>query len=119
LAHRSKFVSQKALTERYIPGQKNYNYREENRKEEVRMNIYIGDLSYDVTEDDLRQAFEGFGQVASATIIKDRYTGKSRGFGFVEMLIEDEAKAAISGMNGKEWKGRTLKVDEARPQKSR
>jgi RNA recognition motif-containing protein len=79
------------------------------------MNIYIGNLSYNVTEDDLRQAFESFGQVESVTIVKDRYTGKSRGFGFVEMPIEDQARAAIAGMNGKELKGRMLKVDEARP----
>jgi len=79
------------------------------------MNIYVGNLSYEVTEDDLRQAFEGFGQVASVTIIKDSDTGKSRGFGFVEMPVEDEAKAAITGMNGKELKGRTLSVNEARP----
>jgi len=79
------------------------------------MNIYVGNLSYDVAEDDLRQAFEGFGQVASATIIMDKFTGKSRGFGFVEMPVKDEAKAAITGMNGKELKGRTLNVNEARP----
>jgi len=88
-------------------------------KKEVRMNIYVGNLSYDVTEDDLRQAFEGFGQVASATIIMDKFTGKSRGFGFVEMPIEDEAKSAITGMNGKELKGRTLTVNEARPRSER
>ena len=79
------------------------------------MNIYVGNLSYDVTEDDLRQAFESFGQVVSAKIIKDRYTIRSRGFGFVAMPVEDEAKAAIKGMNGKDLKGRELSVNEARP----
>jgi len=79
------------------------------------MNIYVGNLSFNVTEDDLRQAFEGFGQVASASIIKDKFSGQSKGFGFVEMPSGDEAKAAISGMNGKEMKGRTLNVNEARP----
>jgi len=79
------------------------------------MNIYVGNLSFNITEDDLRQAFEGFGQVASASIIKDKFSGQSKGFGFVEMPSADEAKAAISGMNGKEMKGRTLNVNEARP----
>jgi len=79
------------------------------------MNIYVGNLSYDVTEDDLRQAFEALGQVASATIIMDKFTGKSRGFGFVEMPIEDEANAAITSMNGKELKGQPLTVNKARP----
>lgn len=79
------------------------------------MNIYVSNLAYDLTDEDLRQAFEGFGQVESAVIIKDRYTGKSRGFGFVEMPTEEEAKAAISGMNGKDLNGRRLNVNEARP----
>jgi RNA recognition motif-containing protein len=79
------------------------------------MNIYVGNLSFNVTEDDLRQAFEGFGQIATVSIIKDKFSGQSKGFGFVEMPSNDEAKAAISGMNGKEMKGRTLNVNEARP----
>lgn len=79
------------------------------------MNIYVGNLSYNITEDDLRHAFEAFGQVSSASIIKDKFTGQSKGFGFVEMPSSEEAKAAISGMNGKEMKGRTLNVNEARP----
>jgi RNA recognition motif-containing protein len=79
------------------------------------MNIYVGNLSYDITEEDLRQAFEAFGQVASASIIKDKFTGQSKGFGFIEMPSKEEAEAAISGMNGKELKGRTLNVNEARP----
>ena len=79
------------------------------------MNIYVGNLSYDTTEDDLRMAFERFGQVTSATLIKDKYTGKSRGFGFVEMASDEEAQAAIQGLNGTELTGRTLTVNEARP----
>ena len=79
------------------------------------MNIYVGNLSYSVTEEDLRQAFGNFGQVASASIIKDQRSGQSKGFGFIEMPVVEEAKAAISGMNGKELKGRKLNVNEARP----
>jgi RNA recognition motif-containing protein len=79
------------------------------------MNIYVGNLSYEVTEEDLRLAFEPFGQVESATIIKDKYSGKSKGFGFVEMSSKAEAQSAIDGLNGKELKGRTLNVNEARP----
>lgn len=79
------------------------------------MNIYVGNLSREVTEEDLRQAFGSFGQVASATIIKDKFSGEPRGFGFVEMPARDEAQAAIAGLNGKELKGRTLNVNEARP----
>ena len=79
------------------------------------MNIYVGNLSYSVTEDDLRQAFEAFGQVASVSIIKDKFSNQSKGFGFVEMPTQEEAQAAISGMNGKELKGRAMNVNEARP----
>jgi RNA recognition motif-containing protein len=79
------------------------------------MNIYVGNLSREVTEDDLREAFEEFGQVASATVIKDKFSGESRGFGFVEMPAKAEAQSAINGLNGKELKGRTLNVNEARP----
>jgi RNA recognition motif-containing protein len=79
------------------------------------MNIYVGNLSYEVTEEDLRGAFEAFGQVQSATIIKDKYSGESKGFGFVEMPSKAEAQSAIDGLNGKELKGRTLNVNEARP----
>jgi len=79
------------------------------------MNIYVGNLSRDVTEDDLRQAFETFGQVTSAKIITDKFSSVSRGFGFVEMPGKTEAQAAITGMNGKELKGRALTVNEARP----
>lgn len=79
------------------------------------MNIYVGNLSYTVTEDDLRQAFESYGQVTSANIIKDKFSGQSKGFGFVEMPSQEEATAAIAAMNGKEMKGRNLSVNEARP----
>ena len=79
------------------------------------MNIYVGNLSYEVTEEDLKQAFEGSGQVVSVNIIKDRYSGESRGFGFVEMPDRAEAESAINNLNGKELKGRTLNVNEARP----
>ncbi len=83
------------------------------------MNIYVGNLSRETTEDDLRQAFEAFGQVESASVIKDRFTGESRGFGFVEMPSKDEAQAAIAGMNGKDLMGRALNVNEARPRTER
>jgi cold-inducible RNA-binding protein len=80
------------------------------------MKIFIGNLSYDVTEGDLRQAFETFGQVASATVIKDEQSGRSKGFGFVEMPVQAEAQSAIEVLNGKALKGRTITVNEARPQ---
>jgi RNA recognition motif-containing protein len=79
------------------------------------MNIYVGNLSRNVTEDDLRQAFEAFGQVASVTVIKDKYSGESKGFGFVEMSAKAEALSAIEGLNGKDLKGLKLNVNEARP----
>jgi RNA recognition motif-containing protein len=82
---------------------------------EIRMNIYVGNLSYEVTEGDLRSAFEEFGQVVSTSIIKDKYTGESKGFGFVEMPSNQEAQAAIGALNGKELKGRAINVNEARP----
>jgi RNA recognition motif-containing protein len=79
------------------------------------MKIYIGNLSYEVTEEDLRLAVGEFGKVESTTIIKDRDSGKSKGFGFVEMASKDEGQSAIDGLDGKELKGKTLKVNEARP----
>jgi len=79
------------------------------------MNIYVGKLSYEVTEDDLRQAFEPFGQVESVTILKDKHSGQSKGFGFVEMASKAEGQSAIDGLNGKELKGTALNVNEARP----
>jgi cold-inducible RNA-binding protein len=79
------------------------------------VNIYVGNLSRETTEDELRQAFEAFGQVTSVNIIKDRYSGESRGFGFVEMSTKSEAQAAINGLNGTALGERTLSVNEARP----
>jgi RNA recognition motif-containing protein len=79
------------------------------------MNIYVGNLAQDVTEDDLRGVFEGFGQVQTINIIKDRFSGESKGFGFVEMPSSDEAKAAIEEANGTELKGKAIKVNEAHP----
>ena len=79
------------------------------------MNIYVGNLSREVTEAELRQEFEAFGQVTSVNIIKDRYSGESRGFGFVEMATKSEAQAAINELNGKSLGERTLSVSEARP----
>lgn len=81
------------------------------------MNIYVGNLAREVTEDELREAFEAFGEVASAKIITDRISGESRGFGFVEMPADDKAKEAMSGLNGTELKGREIKVNEARPRR--
>jgi RNA recognition motif-containing protein len=72
-------------------------------------------MSKDVTEDDLRQAFEAFGQVTSVKVISDKFSGESKGFGFVEMPEKGEAQSAINGLNGKELKGRSLTVNEARP----
>jgi RNA recognition motif-containing protein len=79
------------------------------------MNIYVGNLSFDSSENDIQQAFEQYGSVSSVSIIKDKFTGRSRGFGFVEMPNDSEAQAAIAGLNGKELGGRTLTVNEARP----
>ena len=80
------------------------------------MNIFIGNLSFNVTEGDLRQAFEAFGQVASATVIKDEQSDRSKGFGFVEMPVQAEAQSAIAALNGQAFKGRTITVNKARPQ---
>ena len=79
------------------------------------MNIYVGNLSTDVTEDELRQEFVAFGQVSSVSIIKDKYSGRSRGFAFVEMPVVSEGQAAIAGLKGKALKDRMLNVSEARP----
>lgn len=83
------------------------------------MNIYVGNLSYSTTEDDLREAFEAFGQVTASRVMMDRETGRPRGFGFVEMSSNDEGQAAIAAMDGKDFQGRALKVNEARPQENR
>jgi RNA recognition motif-containing protein len=79
------------------------------------MNLYVGNLSFTTTEADLKEAFQAFGEVQSCNIIKDKYSGQSRGFGFVEMPNKDEADKAMAMMNGKDLKGRTLKVNEAKP----
>jgi len=78
------------------------------------MNIYVGNLSYRITEGELQEAFAAFGQVASVKIITDMATGRSKGFGFVEMPNEQEAEAAIQALNGKELKGRAVTVGQAR-----
>lgn len=79
------------------------------------LNIFVGNLARNVTEEDLHQAFGAFGQIASVSIIKDKFSGEPRGFGFVEMPTQSEAEAAITGLNGQELKGRNLNVNEARP----
>ena len=79
------------------------------------MNIYVGNLSYEVTEEDLKEAFEVFGEVETVRVLKDRGTGRSKGFGFVEMPDDADAQSAIDGLNEKELKGRALKVNTARP----
>lgn len=81
------------------------------------MKIYVGNLSYSTDNDGLRAAFEAFGAVNSAEVVIDRNTNRSRGFGFVEMANDDEAKAAIDGLNSKDLDGRPIKVNEARPRR--
>lgn len=81
--------------------------------------LYVGSLPYRTADQELKEAFEQFGTVESAVVIHDRETGRSKGFGFVEMSSDDEAKAAIEGMNGKDFDGRTLVVNEARPMAER
>jgi len=79
------------------------------------MNIYVGNLPFEATEEDLKASFSNYGEVSTAKVITDRETGRSRGFGFVEMSNSSEAEAAIKGMNGNDLKGRALTVNEARP----
>lgn len=79
------------------------------------MNIYVGNLSGEVTENDLRQAFESFGQVESVNVLKDRFSGESRGFGFVMMPSQSEAQTTIDGLNNQDLKGRNMNVVEAHP----
>ena len=86
---------------------------------ELKMNIYIGNLAYSVTEDDLRDAFSEFGQVESASIINDKFSGRSKGFGFVDMPNDSEARQAIESLNDKDLNGRTIKVNEAKPREER
>ena len=83
------------------------------------MNIYVGNLSYEVQDSDLNAAFGAFGRVTSAKVINDQYTGKSKGFGFVEMESAAEAKTAIAELNGKDLLGRAITVNEARPREDR
>ena len=78
------------------------------------MNIYVGNLNYNLTEDELRQVFGEFGEVSSAKIIIDKYSGRGKGFGFVEMANDEEASAAIEALNDKEVGGRNMKVNQAR-----
>ena len=81
--------------------------------------LYVGNLPYQTADQDLSDAFGAFGSVASATVITDKFSGRSKGFGFVEMSSDDEAQAAIDGMNGKDFNGRNIVVNEARPPKPR
>ena len=83
------------------------------------MNIFVGNMSREVTEDDLREAFEAFGQVTSLEVIKDKHTGDSKGFAFIEMPAKAEARAAIAGMDLQIMKGRGITVNEARPRTER
>jgi len=83
------------------------------------MNIYVGNLSFQTTDEEIRQAFEAHGEVSSVNIIRDKFSGESRGFGFVEMPSDDEAQAAIANLNGTELSGRALNVNQARPRTDR
>jgi RNA recognition motif-containing protein len=83
------------------------------------LNIYVGNLSFDTSEDELRNAFASYGAVTSARVATDRETGRARGFGFVEMSSDAEAQAAIRGLNGSNLQGRALNVNEARPREER
>jgi RNA recognition motif-containing protein len=83
------------------------------------VNIYVGNLAYGVTDDELRAAFEQYGAVDRASVVTDRMSGRSKGFGFVEMPKEAEARSAIAGLNETELKGRNILVNEARPQSDR
>ena len=83
------------------------------------MNIFVGNLSRDITEDDLLAAFGAYGRVSRATVLRDKFSGDPRGFGFVEMEAKAEGQAAIAGLNGTELKGRALNVNEARPKTER
>lgn len=103
---------------RGLTGEENECVRPERRKQDG-MNIFVGNLSYQAGDEDLRSAFAAFGQVTSANVIVDRMTGKSRGFGFVEMPNREEAQAAIQALNDQPLKGRPIKVNEARPREAR
>ena len=83
------------------------------------MNIYVGNLPHSTTEDELREAFEPFGAVSTVAVVKDKFSGQPRGFGFVEMPTKAEAEAAIEQLNGRDLGGRPLTVNEARPREKR
>ena len=83
------------------------------------MNIFVGNLSFRIIEDHIKEIFEPFGEVSRVNLVKDRETGQSRGFAFVEMPDSQSAAKAIADLNGKEWDGRVLKIDEARPKPER
>ena len=83
------------------------------------MEIYVGSLSYSVTEEDLKEAFTPFGEVSSVRLVSDKFSGKSKGFGFVEMPDNTEAEAAIAALNEKDFKGRDIKVNQAKPKEER
>lgn len=83
------------------------------------MNIYVGNLAYSVTEDDLREAFAAYGEISSVSLITDKFSGQSKGFGFVEMSNNSEADAAIKGLNETSLKGRNVKVNQAKPRGDR
>jgi len=89
------------------------------RKEGTLKNIFVGNLSFNTSEDELRQIFEAYGQVERVSILTDRETGRSRGFGFVEMTNPEEGEKAITGLNGSQFGGRTINVNEARPKADR
>jgi cold-inducible RNA-binding protein len=89
------------------------------KPERTQMNIYIGNLPFNAAEDELKELFAAYGQVDSVSLIKDKFTGQSRGFGFVEMPNLKEAQAAIAGLNGKDFMGRNLTVNPARPREER
>jgi RNA recognition motif-containing protein len=86
---------------------------------EIPMNIYVGNLSYEISEEDLQKAFSEFGEVVSVKIIKDQYSGRSKGFGFVEMPDRIEANTAIADLNNKELKGRRINVNMAKPRSNK
>tara|TARA_B100000686_G_scaffold28335_1_gene28399 strand:+ start:739 stop:1020 length:282 start_codon:yes stop_codon:yes gene_type:complete len=84
-----------------------------------RVNIYVGNISYNSTEDDLREAFGQYGEVTAVRVITDRDTGRSKGFGFVEMSDDDQAREAMQALDGNDFMGRDIKVNEARPREPR
>jgi RNA recognition motif-containing protein len=99
-----------------LPAANLFNFFKQRR---VIVNLYVGNLAREVTEEDLRQAFEAHGQVTSVNLIKDKFSGEPRGFGFVEMPGKAEATAAMEALNGQDLKGRSIVVNEARPREER